>query len=45
MLYQTDSDDKIERFIVFESKTFTFVESNYATHKRELLTIKKDLRK
>ena len=45
MLYQTDSDDEIERFIAFESKTFTSAESNYVTHERELLAIKKDLRK
>ena len=45
MLYQTNNNDKIERFIVFENKIFIFVESNYIIYKRELLTIKKDFRK
>ena len=44
MLYQVNSDDK-KHSIVFESKAFSFVERNYATHERELLIIKKNLRK
>ena len=44
MLYQIKFDDK-KHFVVFENKTFFFVEKNYATHERELLIIKKKLRK
>ena len=44
MFYQVNFNDK-KHFIVFENKAFSFVERNYATHKRELLIIKKSLRK
>ena len=44
MFYQINSDDK-KHFIVFENKVFFFVERNYAIHERELLIIKKSLRK
>ena len=44
MLYQVKSND-IERSIVFESKTFSFVERNYSIHEREFLVIKKTFKK
>ena len=44
MFYQVNFDDK-KHFIVFENKAFFFVERNYAIHERELLIIKKNLRK
>ena len=44
VLYQAGLDN-IKRSIAFESKTFTSTKRNYATHERELLIIKKNLRK
>ena len=44
VLYQVDQNNK-KRLIAFENKTFFFVERNYFTHERELLIIKKNLRK
>ena len=44
MLYQIDQNNK-KRFIVFENKTFFFVERNYFTHERKLLIIKKNFKK
>ena len=44
VLYQIDQNNK-KRFIVFESKTFFFIERNYFTYKRKLLIIKKNFKK
>ena len=44
IFYQVKSND-IERSIVFENKTFSFVERNYFIHEREFLVIKKIFKK
>ena len=44
VLYQADSDE-MKRSIVFKNKTFSSTKRNYVIHERELLIIKKDLRK
>ena len=44
IFYQVKSND-IERSIVFENKTFSFVERNYFIHEREFLVIKKTFKK